>query len=109
MASFIGFICIMILNIFQLCAINAGLTDWLGFHWAAALFTMAVLMLLRLPPGTGILAIFGAMNAWNWPWFYAVALMWGPIIFLMLVGAFVFGWEKASVVVFKKKRWPRSF
>lgn len=86
MLNVILFIAYLVLGLFQMAAVIAGLEDWLGFHWLIALplaFFLAYIPLI----GTG-LGIAGAITAWGWTWIQACALFFGPFV-VILIFAFI--------------------
>jgi len=66
------------LGFFQLFAVYAGLSDWVGLHWIIAgplAFFISYMPLI----GT-VVGMFGAVESWGWSWIQAFALFFGPFI-----------------------------
>lgn len=72
----------LLLGLFQLAAVMAGLVDGMGLHW---LLAALVAMFTAYVPVLGtVLAVVGAVTAWDWHWLMATAVFAGPFL-LMLV------------------------
>lgn len=74
----------MILGLFQLAAVMAGLEEWMGLHWiiaAPVAFFIAYIPLI----GT-VVGMFGAVSAWHWSWLQAGALFFAPFVVILVLG-----------------------
>lgn len=83
------YIAYLLLGIFQIAAIMAGLEDWVGLHWILSIIIAAPIAYIPIL-GT-IVGMFGAVEAWHWSWLQATGLFFGPLalifIFAALTGA----------------------
>lgn len=77
---FIGYI---MLGIFQLAAVMAGLEDWIGLHWIIA--APLALFIAYIPLFGTIIGMFGAVTAWHWSWLQAGSLFFGPFIIILII------------------------
>ena len=75
----------IVLGVVQLAAVTAGLKHWL--HLPGVLAVLAALFLAFTPILGTVLAVFGAMSAWHWPWIQAVGVFVGPILILLAIAA----------------------
>lgn len=81
--QFVLIIGYLLLGLFQLAAVMAGLVDWVGLHW---LFAALVAMFIAYIPVLGtVLGIAGAVTAWDWHWLMATALFAGPFLVMVLL------------------------
>ena len=81
------YIAYMILGLFQLAAVMAGLEDWVGLHW---LLAAPLAMFIAYIPIVGtVVGMFGAVTAWHWTWPQAGGLFLGPfvVIAIFAIGA----------------------
>ncbi|THK37381.1 hypothetical protein EHS39_14240 [Ensifer sp. MPMI2T] len=95
----------LVLGIFQLAAFQAGLADWLGFHWVVSIIIGAVALMLG-PLGSlavAIVGFFGAMEAWNWEWWQA-GLLCFPSLVLVAVLTAVNGAAGLGSLIFNRGR-----
>lgn len=72
----------IIIGLFQIAAIWAGLESWLGLYWFVLLPVSIVVTYIPIL-GTAI-GIFGAINAWGWSGLSAFTLFGFPYIFVVL-------------------------
>lgn len=81
------YIAYLILGLFQLAAVMAGLEDWMGLHWIIA--APLALFIAYIPLVGTIVGMFGAVTAWHWSWLQAGVLFLGPfvVIAVMAMGA----------------------
>jgi hypothetical protein len=81
--QFVLMIGYLLLGLFQLAAVMAGLVDWVGLHW---LFAALVAMFIAYIPVVGtVLGIVGAVTAWDWHWLMATALFAGPFLVMLVL------------------------
>ena len=73
----------MILVLFQLAAITAGLESWVGLHWTIA-YPLGLFLAYMLLLGT-IVGIHGAVTAWQWTWLQARGLFFGPFLGIVVL------------------------
>ena len=57
------FIACMILDLFQLAAVMAGLENWIGFHWIIA--NPLAFFIVYMPLAGTVVWMFGAVTAWH--------------------------------------------
>jgi hypothetical protein len=67
----------LILGLWQIVAIFAGLHSWLELHVILAAPTACFLG--AFPVIGAAFAAYGAMQAWDWPWFVAALAFFGPV------------------------------
>ena len=71
----IGFIVYIVVGLFQLAAIMAGLESWWGLHWIIA---APIAFIVSYIPFVGaIVGMVGAMDVWCWEWWQAGLLFFG--------------------------------
>ncbi|HGF4512227.1 TPA: hypothetical protein ACF36V_002556 [Escherichia coli] len=62
----IGFIVYIVVGLFQLAVIMAGLESWLGLHWIIA---APIAFIVSYIPFVGaIVGMIGAVDVWRWEW-----------------------------------------
>lgn len=66
----------VVLGLFQLAAVIAGLEDWIGLHWIISA-SLALFIAYMALVGT-VIGMFGAVTAWHWSWLEARG--WGPFL-----------------------------
>jgi hypothetical protein len=75
---------IALLSIFQVVATADGVAHLTGWSFTSWLIAILVGWMPLIGTVTGI---YGAISAWNWPWYGAVTLFAWPIILVMaLIG-----------------------
>lgn len=80
----IGFIVYIVVGLFQLAAIMAGLESWWGLHWIIA---APIAFIVSYIPFVGaIVGMVGAVDVWRWEWWQAGLLFFGGIIFAIVSG-----------------------
>lgn len=80
----IGFIVYIVVGLFQLAAIMAGLESWWGLHWIIA---APIAFIVSYIPFVGaIVGMVGAVDVWRWEWWQAGLLFFGGIIFAIVCG-----------------------
>ena len=67
------------MGVVGIAAILAGLEDWLGVHWLIAV--IIAIPLAYIPLVGTLLGIAGAVEVWDWQWYWAVLLFFWPIVF----------------------------
>ena len=72
----------LILGLFQLAAVMAGLEDWIGLHWTIA--ALLALFIAYIPLVGTVVGMFGAVTAWHWSWLQASALFFGPFVVIVV-------------------------
>jgi hypothetical protein len=80
----VGFLVFLVLGLFQLAAIQAGLSDWRGLHWTIAVPLSVSLAYCPLV-GT-VLGFIGAINVWHWEWWQAALLFFGGLGLSLALG-----------------------
>jgi hypothetical protein len=65
----IGFIVYIVVGLFQLAAIMAGLESWWGLHWIIA--APVAFIISYIPLVGSIVGMVGAMDVWRWEWWQA--------------------------------------
>lgn len=78
--ALIGYI---VLGLFQLAAVMAGLEDWLGLHWIIAV--PLALFIAYIPLIGTVIGMLGAVTAWHWSWLQAGGLFFGPLVIILVV------------------------
>ena len=91
------YIAYVILGLFQLAAIMAGLEAWVGLHWIIAAFL--AFFLAYMPVVGTIVGMFGAVTAWHWSWLQAWGLFFGPLVVILVLAI------KSGVL---QKLWKKS-
>jgi len=76
----IGYI---VLGLFQLAAIMAGLEDWIGLHWIIS--APLALFIAYIPVVGTIVGMFGAVTAWHWSWLQAGGLFFAPFVVIFII------------------------
>jgi hypothetical protein len=79
----LGFIAYMILGLFQLAAVMAGLEDWIGLHWIIA--APLAFFIAYMPLVGTVVGMFGAVTAWHWSWLQAGGLFFGPFVVIVVI------------------------
>ena len=80
----IGFIVYIVVGLFQLAAIMAGLESWWGLHWIIA---APIAFIVSYIPFVGAsVGMVGAVDVWRWEWWQAGLLFFGGIIFAIVCG-----------------------
>lgn len=83
----ITYIAYLILGVFQLAAIYAGLDQWLGWHFV---FQGPIALFLAYIPVVGtIVGFLGAMKGWGWSFIQAGLLFFGGFGLMVLFGIFM--------------------
>jgi len=72
----------LILGFLQFFAIKDGLDVWFGIH--GFMGTLAALFIAQFPIIGNIVGVYGAVDAWDWLWFHAAALFFGPFCLLFI-------------------------
>ncbi|MDG0292225.1 hypothetical protein MXT29_06965 [Klebsiella pneumoniae] len=80
----IGFIVYIVVGLFQLGAIMAGLESWWGLHWIIA--APIAFIVSYIPLVGSIVGMVGAMDVWRWEWWQAGLLFFGGLIFAIACG-----------------------
>lgn len=80
----IGFIVYIVVGLFQLAAIMAGLESWWGLHWVIA--APVAFVVSYIPFVGAIVGMIGAVDVWRWEWWQAGLLFFGGIIFAIVCG-----------------------
>ncbi|HBV4816879.1 TPA: hypothetical protein MYU56_003548 [Klebsiella pneumoniae] len=80
----IGFIVYIVVGIFQLTAIMAGLESWWGLHWIIA--APIAFIISYIPLVGSIVGMIGAMDVCRWEWWQAGLLFFGGLIFAIACG-----------------------
>ncbi|UCZ68341.1 hypothetical protein K8U55_12590 [Klebsiella pneumoniae] len=75
----IGFIVYIVVGLFQLAAIMAGLESWWGLHWIIA--APIAFIISYIPLVGSIVGMVGAMDVWRWEWWQAGLLFFGGLVF----------------------------
>jgi hypothetical protein len=88
---FVGY---LVLGLFQLAAVMAGLEDWLGLHWIIAI--PLAFFIAYIPIVGSIVGMFGAVAAWHWSWLQAGALFFGPLIVIGIAAIAMGVFEKST-------------
>ena len=79
------YIVYFVVGLFAFFAIWAGVEHAFGFN---SFFVFCTAAILAYVPVVGIgLGIWGAITVWSWPWYWAVALYFGPFVFVSLLSA----------------------
>jgi hypothetical protein len=81
--QFVLMIGYLVLGLFQLAAVMAGLVDWIGLHWLLA--ALVAMFIAYIPVVGTVLGIVGAVTAWNWHWLMATALFAGPFLVMLVL------------------------
>ena len=76
----------------QFFAIIAGIKAWLGFPTILAV--LVALLTTYFPVVGQALGVYGAINVWHWPWWLAVILFFGTLIFVFAAGGLAVILEK---------------
>ena len=77
------FIAYIILGLFQLTAINAGLENWFDFH---GILTGPLAFFIAYIPIVGtVVGVLGAVTAWHWSWLQAGGLFFGPFVIISIL------------------------
>lgn len=71
----IGFIVYIVVGLFQLAAIMAGLESWWGLHWIVA--APIAFIVSYIPLVGSIVGMVGAVDVWRWEWWQAGLLFFG--------------------------------
>lgn len=79
----ITFVAYLILGLFQLAAVMAGLENWIGLHWIIAV--PLALFIAYMPLVGTVVGMFGAVTAWHWSWLQAAGLFFGPFVVILIV------------------------
>lgn len=80
----IGFIVYIVVGLFQLSAIMAGLESWWGVHW---IISAPIAFIVSYIPLIGsIVGMVGAMDVWRWEWWQAGLLFFGGLVFAIACG-----------------------
>lgn len=90
----VGVIGYILLGLFQLAAIMAGLEEWLGLHWIFAIMLASFIAYIPLL-GT-IVGVMGAMEAWHWDLWQSIGLFFGPLILIVTVVGIMAAAEKIT-------------
>ncbi|MFQ2917789.1 hypothetical protein ACK3YF_00920 [Aeromonas allosaccharophila] len=77
------FIAYIILGLFQLAAVMAGLEDWIGLHWIIA--ALLAFFIAYMPLVGTIVGMFGAVTVWHWSWLQAGGLFFGPFVVIVVI------------------------
>ncbi len=78
--GYIGCVGIALGSIFQVIATAAGVTHLTGWSFTSWLIAVIVGWLPVIGTATGS---YGAISAWNWPWYGAVSFFAWPIILVV--------------------------
>jgi len=79
----IVFISYIILGLFQLAAVMAGLEDWAGLHWIIA--APLAFFIAYIPLVGTVVGMFGALTAWHWSLLQAGVLFFGPFVVILII------------------------
>ncbi|MEZ0001320.1 hypothetical protein [Sinorhizobium fredii] len=87
--ALIWFVLMLVLGIFQLAAFQAGLDDWLGFHWVVSIIIGGVALMMGPLGGLAVAVVgfFGAMEAWDWEWWQAGLLCFPSLVLFVVITA----------------------
>ncbi|WP_260617791.1 hypothetical protein [Klebsiella pneumoniae] len=78
------FIVYIVVGLFQLAAIMAGLESWWGIHWLIA--APVAFIISYIPLVGSIVGMIGAMDVWRWEWWQAGLLFFGGLVFAIACG-----------------------
>jgi hypothetical protein len=82
--AYVGYVGIALVTIFQVIATAAGVAHLTGWSFTSWLIAIIVGWLPLIGTATGI---YGAISAWNWPWWGAVTFFaWPTILVMALIG-----------------------
>lgn len=76
----------------QFFAIIAGLESWVGLHWLIAVPLSLVVATIPLI-GT-IVGVMGAVVGWEWLWWQAALLFFGPFLAMVALASVLGWWER---------------
>lgn len=82
-----GCLIALVAGLAQLAGCYALLSYW-GWHPAAAVVVMIVLIYLGLTPLVVVGCFFGALLEWEWPWWGAALLAFPGIVFVIVTMPF---------------------
>jgi len=79
----IRFILFTTICVLQFIAIVNGLQCWFDINWILA--TLFAFIIIPMPIIGTLIGMYAAINVWDWTWFQAVFLFWGPFIILVFI------------------------
>ena len=91
----IGLIVYIVVGLFQLAAIMAGVESWWGLHWIIA---APIAFIVSYIPFVGaIVGMVGAVDVWRWEWWQAGLHFDVSIIFAIVIGRISTYFERLSI------------
>jgi hypothetical protein len=98
--GYVGCVGIPLVSIFQVIATADGVTHHTGWSFTSWLIAIIVGWLPVIGTVTGS---YGAISAWNWPWYWAVIFFAWPIILVMALFGIAFVQNRTSASAINEK------